>query len=60
MRKHEYAEMWKKNAEICINYANICICPISLPQLHIYAKICKKYAKNVSMKFMHNMQSPLC
>ena len=25
---------------------------MSLPQLHIYAKICKKYAKYVSMKFI--------
>ena len=45
MHKHEYAEICKKNyAEICIKYANICICPISLP-IYIYAKICKKYAK---------------
>ena len=44
--------MQKKNAEICKKYANICICPMSLPQLHIYAKICKKYAKYVSMKFI--------
>ena len=28
------------------------MCPMSLPQLHIYAKICKKYAKYVSMKFI--------
>ena len=53
MHRHEYAEICKKkNAEICIKYANICICPMSLPQLHIYAKICKKYAKYVSMKFI--------
>ena len=44
--------MQKKYAEICIKYANICICPMSLPQLHIYAKIFKKYAKYVSMKFI--------
>ena len=25
---------------------------MSLPQLNIYAKICKKYAKYVSMKFI--------
>ena len=25
---------------------------MSLPQLHIYAKICKKYAKYASMKFI--------
>ena len=25
---------------------------MSLPELHIYAKICKKYAKYVSMKFI--------
>ena len=53
MHKHEYAEICKKKyAEICKKYANICICPMSLPQLHIYAKICKKYAKYVSMKFI--------
>ena len=44
--------MQNKYAEICKKYANICICPMSLPQLHIYAKICKKYAKYVSMKFI--------
>ena len=42
----------KKNAEICKKYANICIRPMSLPQMHIYAKICKKYAKYVGMKFI--------
>ena len=53
MHKHEYAEICKKKyAEICKKYANICICPMSLPQLHIYAKICKKYAKYASMKFI--------
>ena len=53
MHRHEYAEICKKKyAEICKKYANICICPMSLPQLHIYAKICKKYAKYVSMKFI--------
>ena len=31
-----------KYAKIC---AYICDCPMKLPQLHIYAKICKKYAK---------------
>ena len=53
MHWHEYAEICKKKyAEICKKYANICICPVSLPQLHIYAKICKKYAKYASMKFI--------
>ena len=53
MHWHEYAEICKKKyAQICKKYANICICPVSLPQLHIYAKICKKYAKYVSMKFI--------
>ena len=53
MHKHEYAEICKKKyAEICKKYANICMCPMSLPQLHIYAKICKKYAKYASMKFI--------
>ena len=50
MNMQKYAK--KKYAEICKKYANICICPMSLPQLHIYAKICKKYAKYVSMKFI--------
>ena len=44
--------MQKYAKKICKKYANICICPMSLPQLHIYAKICKKYAKYVSMKFI--------
>ena len=53
MHRHEYAEICKKKyAEICKKYANICICPMSLPRLHIYAKICKKYAKYVSTKCM--------
>ena len=56
MNMQKYAK--KIYAEICIKYANICICPMSLPQLHIYAKICKKYAKYVSMKFIYIICTP--
>ena len=45
-------------------YANIYICPISSPQLHRYAKICKKYACICKISkheiYMHNMHLPLC
>ena len=62
MHKHEYAEICKKKyAKICKKYANICICPMSLPHLHIYAKICKKICKICKHEiYMHNMPSPLC
>ena len=48
----KYAQKYAQYAKRMQIYANICICPMSLPQLHIYAKICKKYAKYASMKFI--------
>ena len=52
---------YAKNMQILVDDTNICICPISFPQWHRYAKkiarICKICKHEI---YMHNMHLPLC